>query len=454
MKLPDGPANHPFLQLLQWISDPLGYMNACAEKYGDIFTVRWGNRTLVMVSNPQAIEKILTSDAFAAPGEVNEVVRPLLGDNSLILLSGTKHQQRRKLLMPPFHGERMRNYGQLISAIAQQVSSQWSAPEPFILESSMQEITMRVILQAVFGLNEGPRLEQLRQRLVARLDIRKTLLGSSMIFLPFLRRDWGPWSPGAQAIQKQKQVDDLIYEEIRDRRANPDPNRSDILNLLLSARDEAGEGLTDIELRDELMTLLVAGHETTASALSWAFYWIHKIPSIREKLLEELDRLGDNPDPMDIFRLPYLTAVCQETLRIYPVAMVTFPRVVQAPVEIMGYSLEPGLQMIGSIYLTHRREDLYPEPHLFKPERFLERQFSPYEYMPFGGGSRRCIGMALAQYELKLVLATILSRTELALAETEPVKPKRRGVLLAPGSGVWMRAVSPRQKALSGAVAV
>lgn len=444
VKLPDGPTNHPFLQLLQWVADPLGYMTACAEKYGDIFTV-WGSKnTIFMVSHPQAIETILTRNALTAPGALNEIVRLLLGDNSLILLSGTQHQQRRKLLMPPFHGERMRHYGELIRAIAQQVSNEWNMNQPFIMERSMQEITMRVILQTVFGLNEGSRLEELRKRLVDRLNMTKTLLGSSMIFFPFLRRNWGSWSPGGQVLEKQKRVDDLIYAEIRDRRANPDPNRTDILNLLLSARDEAGKGLTDIELRDELMTLLVAGHETTASDLSWAFYWIHKIPAVREKLLSELDTLGENPDPMEIFRLPYLTAVCQETLRIYPVAMLTFPRQVQAPVEIMGYSFEPGVTMMGSIYLTHRREDLYPEAHLFKPERFLDRQFSLYEYLPFGGGSRRCIGIALAQYEMKLVLATILSRTELALAETKPVKPKRRGILLATQTGVRMVAVAQR----------
>ncbi|HEY9837192.1 MAG TPA: cytochrome P450, partial [Vampirovibrionales bacterium] len=333
-----------------------------------------------MVSNPQAIEKMLTSEALTAPGAANEIVRPLVGDNSLILLSGSQHQQRRKLLMPTFHGERMRNYGQLIGAIAEQVSRAWITNQPFIMESAMQEITMRVILQAVFGLSEGPRLEQLRECLVERLNLRKTLLGSSMIFFPFLGRNWGSWSPGAKVIEKQKRVDDLIYSEIRDRRANPDPNRTDILNLLLSAHDESGEGLTDIELRDELITLLVAGHETTASALSWAFYWIHQIPSIRDKLLSELDALGENPDPLEIFRLPYLTAVCQETLRIYPVAILTFTRQVQAPVEIRGHSFEPGVKMVGSIYLTHRREDLYPEPHLFKPERFLARQFSLYEY--------------------------------------------------------------------------
>lgn len=455
MNLPNGPTTPPFLQLIQWIADPIGYMNACAEKYGDIFTVRWGSkRTLVMVSHPQALQEMLTNEALTAPGDINDIARPLLGDNSVILLNGDRHQERRKLLMPPFHGERMRNYGKLICAIAKQVSSQWIANQPFVARTSMQDITMRVILQTVFGLHEGPRLEELKRRLVARLEMTSTPLGSSFIFLPFLRQDWGPWSPWGRVMQKHRLVDELIYAEIGDRRANFDPDRSDILTLLLSARDESDRGLTDIELRDELMTLLFAGHETTATALAWALYWIHKIPSVREKLLQELDRLGDDPEPMEIFRLPYLTAVCQETLRIYPVAMLTFARMVESPVEIMGHKLEPGLQVIGSIYLTHQREDLYPKPHLFKPERFLERQFSPYEFLPFGGGSRRCIGMALAQYEMKLVLATLLSETQLTLAETEPVQPKRRGALLAPAGGVQMVMTGKRQKLESQAVAV
>jgi cytochrome P450 family 110 len=207
---------------------------------------------------------------------------------------------------------------------------------------------------------------------------------------------------------------------------------------MMAARDENGQPMTNQELRDELMTLLFAGHETTATALAWGLYWIHSLPSVREKLLQELDSLGKNPDPMAIFRLPYLSAVCQETLRIYPVGMLTFPREVKSPVELMGYQLAPGTVVVGSIYLTHRRKDLYPEPLQFRPERFLERQFSPYEYLPFGGGSRRCIGMALAQLEMKLVLASILRDFELALAENKPVPAKRRGVTLGPAGGVRM----------------
>ena len=196
--------------------------------------------------------------------------------------------------------------------------------------------------------------------------------------------------------------------------------------------------MTDKELRDELMTLLFAGHETTATALSWALYWIHSLPTVRKKLLHELATLSDSPDPLDIFRLPYLTAICNETLRIYPIAMLTFARVVQEPIALLGHRLDPGNAVVGCIYLVHQREDLYPNPKQFKPERFLERQFTPYEFMPFGGGARRCIGEALAMFEMKLALATILSRYELNLASTQPEYPRRRGVTLAPANGVKM----------------
>ena len=207
---------------------------------------------------------------------------------------------------------------------------------------------------------------------------------------------------------------------------------------MMSARDEQGQPMTDVELRDELMTLLVAGHETTATSLAWALYWIHHLPQVREKLLQELDALGDNPDPSAIVRLPYLNAVCQETLRIYPVAMLALNRVVKSPLQIGGYQFEPGNLLVPCIYLTHHREDLYPDPKQFKPERFLERQFTPYEYLPFGGGNRACIGMAFAQFEMKLVLATILSHWQLELADSKPVEPVRKGALLGPAQGVPM----------------
>jgi cytochrome P450 family 110 len=239
-------------------------------------------------------------------------------------------------------------------------------------------------------------------------------------------------------MENERQIDKLIYAEIQERREKPDPSRTDILSLMMAARDEVGEPMTDVELRDELITLLVAGHETTATSLSWAFYWIHHLPQVREKLLQELDTLGENPDLNTIFRLPYLDAVYKETLRIYPVAMMAFQRIVLSPLEIAGYHFEPGTILAPSIYLTHHREDLYPQPKQFKPERFLERQFSTYEYFPFGGGNRRCIGMAFAQFEMKLILVTVLSRWQLELTNNKPMLPVRRGLLLAPPDGFQM----------------
>ncbi len=248
-----------------------------------------------------------------------------------------------------------------------------------------------------------------------------------------------PWSPWGYFQNLKKELSELLYAEIRERRQQYDPSRTDILTLLLSASDEVGVGMTDDELYDELLTLLAAGHETTATAMAWIMYWVHYQPYVRNKLLEELDPLGDSPDPMTISRLPYLTAVCSESLRIYPVLPLNFLHLVREPVELMGYQLEPGTKVVANIYLTHHRQDLYPEPDRFKPERFLERQFSPYEYLPFGGGSRRCIGAALAQLQMKLVLTTIVSRYQLALSESRPVRLHNRfGVLLGPQGGVKM----------------
>ena len=218
----------------------------------------------------------------------------------------------------------------------------------------------------------------------------------------------------------------------------------DILNLLLATHDEDGQLLTEVELRDELMALLFAGHETTASSLTWALYWLHKFPEYREKLTQELAQLSPSAKPMEMFKLPYLTAVCNETLRIYSPAMLTLMRVLSSPVKMGEYTLDSGTSVIGSIYLTHRREDLYPQAKKFHPERFLERQYSPYEFLPFGGGHRRCIGMSLAQFEMKWVLATILQTVQLKLVSDEPLKHTRRGALLSPDNGFSMEFVGKR----------
>lgn len=224
-----------------------------------------------------------------------------------------------------------------------------------------------------------------------------------------------------------------------------DTERTDILSLLLMARDEAGQPMTDVELRDQLMTMLIAGYETTASALTWALYWVHSLPEVYNKLVNEIDSISTDTDPSAITRLPYLTAVCQETLRIYPIVLTTLNRIVNAPLQIMGYQFDSGTVLTGCIYLTHQREDLYPEPKRFKPERFIERQFSSYEYLPFGGGNRTCIGMTFAMFEMKLVLATILNKKQLALVEQFPIKPVRRGPTIAPASSLQFVVTGQRQ---------
>jgi len=451
MSLPDGPKSPDAWQMLQWVTRPFSFMRSCKHRYGDRFTVTLSRRVgpLVFFSHPEALQAILTgddSDLFDAPGELNVLVEPLLGPQSLIGLSGNRHRRMRQLLMPSFHGERMRSYGQLIRNITEEVLSELVAGEAFSVRKSMQTISMRVILRAVFGLKEGARYQQLAPPKTAMLDRMSNPFGLGALFFPLLRQDFGPVSPWGKFVRNRTEVDQLIYGEIAERRNHPDASRNDILTLLLSARDEGGEGLTDPELRDELMTLLVAGHETTATALTWAMYWIYKLPTVRQKLLHEIEGLNGVLDPASLFRLPYLNAVCSETLRIYPVGLLTFPRRTKAPVELMGSTLEAGTVVVGCIYLAHHREEVYPDPDEFKPERFLERRYSPFEYLPFGGGVRRCIGMAFAQFEMKLVIGSLLSKVEFELADNRSVRPVRRGLTSGPSP---VRMVLKGDKALS-----
>jgi cytochrome P450 family 110 len=437
MSLPDGPKSPKIWQMLQWIIMPFSFMRSCNDRYGDRFTAAIGQKLspIVFFSNPQALQVILTNDdseLFDAPGELNVLLEPFLGTQSVIGLSGDRHRRMRQLLMPPFHGERMRSYGQLIRDITEEVMSQWVAGKAFSVRQSMQRISMRVILRAVFGLKDGTRYQQLESLLGAMLERMSNPLSVSLLYFPMLRQDFGPLSPWGNFVRIRQQIDQLIHDEITERRCHADSSRNDILTLLMSARDEAGEALTDAELRDELMTLLLAGHETTATALTWALYWIHKFPTVRKQLLKELQALDGPLDPRALFRLRYLNAVCCETLRIYPVGMLTFSRVTKSRVELMGSSLEPGTVIVGCIYLAHRQEEVYPDPDEFRPERFLERRYSPFEYLPFGGGVRRCIGMAFAQFEMKLVISGILLGFELALADSRTVRPVRRGLTAGP----------------------
>jgi len=387
-------------------------------------------------SSPEGLQQLLTRDSkeFYAPS--NGLLQVVMGDNSIFCLESDRHKRERKLLMPPFHGDRMRSYGDTICELTEQIFNQLTPDAHFSARNIVQNISIEIILKVVFGIHEGERFHKLKQLITEFMDSFASPLISSLLFFPFLRKDLGVRSPWGYFRRLQEQIDQLLYGEIRERRAEYDPSSTDILTLLMSAHDEDGKGMSDVELHDELITLLMAGHETTATAISWALYWVHQQPEIREKLLSELDSLGDAPEPMSIFKLPYLTAVCHESLRIYPVAMLTVPREVKEPVKLMGYHLEPGTRVYGCIYLTHHREDLYPNSWEFQPERFLARQYTPYEFLPFGGGARRCIGEALAMLEMKLVLATILRKYHLELVDNQPVKPQRRGVTIAPRGGV------------------
>ena len=438
MKSLQGPRSSALVQLMNWIFRPLDFLEECAEKYGDTFKLNlMGLPPFTVVSHPQGIEEILTVDAKKFDvGRTNDLAASLLGDNSLVLLDGVRHRRQRKLMMPPFHGEKVKSYAETICQITEKVANRWQKQETFIAQKAMQDITLETILHVVFGLSEGERYQQIKPPLIELLDLTGSPIKASVIFLPFLQQDLGEWSPWGKVVRRKRKIYQLLQEEIDQRRANPESAGNDVLSLMMSARDEQGEGLSDIELKDQMMTLLVAGHETTATALSWALYWVHKLPKVKQKLLAELASLNSDSDPMAISRLPYLTAVCNETLRIYPVAFIAFLRFAKFPIEVMGHQFEPESMVAPTIYLTHHCEDLYPEPKQFKPERFLERQYSPYEFLPFGGGNRRCIGYALALLEMKLVLAKILTGWDLSLTSNRPILPKRRGATIAPDNGV------------------
>lgn len=442
MPLPNPIQTPPFIQKLQWLLEPVKYLENAAKKYPDIFTadILGYGCPVVFVNNPIGIQKIFTNDRkkFAALGEANKTFQPLIGNYSVIMLDGDRHKQRRQLLMPPLHGERMRAYGSLICDITQKVFSQLPLNQSFSARTLTQEISLSVILEAIFGLYEGERYYQLRRLLALLMNIFQTPLASSFLLLPFLQQDLGPLSPWGKFLSLRQQIYQLLDAEIAERRKKSDSNDIDVLSLLMSAKDEAGNAMTNQELRDELMSLLLGGHETASTAMAWALYWIHSQPEVREKLFQELGTLSEDPDPMTIFQLPYLTSIINETLRIYPVLMATLPRVVQEPAELLGHPIDPGTVVVGGIYLTHHRESIYAEPEKFQPERFLNKQFSPYEYLPFGSGVRRCIGEALAMFEMKLALATILSNYELELESKQPEKAQRRGVSLAPANGVKM----------------
>jgi cytochrome P450 len=441
--LPPGSTMPPLLRRIKFVAQPVKYVEDFGKVYGDNFTV-WGrNSPLIYFSHPKALEQIFTADpSYFKVGRGNIGLKFLVGDRSILLLDGTEHYRQKQLLTPAFHGERMRTHGYEIQEITQQVTQQWQMGKPFNIRNSIQEITLRVILRVVFGLDQGEMYEKLQRSLTSLLDFMSSSIMSAIFFFKIIQKDLGAWSPWGRILRQKNHIDELIYNLIQQHRSESNQHRQDILSLMMAAKDQNGEGMSDQELSNELITLLIAGHETSASAVTWILYWLDQLPEVKAKLLQELATLGDNTDPSLMTKLPYLTAVCQETLRIYPVTMGGLVRIVKKPIEIMGYQVPVGASIIPSIYLAHHREEVYPQSKQFKPERFLERQYSPYEYLPFGGGNRRCIGSAFALYEIKIIAATILSQFQLSLLNKSPVMPVRRGLTLAAPAGMKMIAIT------------
>ena len=421
--LPPRPDLSRWMMSAGFVLQPTRFLDACHERMGDYFTLRPGpGRVLVVTADPGAVKEVFTGDpALLHAGEANIVLAPLLGQRSVLLLDGPEHMRQRRLMLPAFHGERMRNYSRAIEEAAQWHIAAWPRGRSFPVLSSMQAITLDVIMRAVFGVYDEPARERLAAPLRRQLDVLANRLTVLMLMLTSSGGRPGTRGPWARIAAARREADALIYEQIRLRRADPEAaERTDVFSLLLAARDD-GEPLSDEELRDELMTLLVAGHETTATAMAWTLERIVRHPDVLERLTD---------DPSD----DYLVAVIKETLRLRPVVPAVARRLM-VPMQFGGWNLPAGVHIAPSIYLLHRRADLYPDPRAFRPERFLGRQLTTYEWIPFGGGIRRCLGASFAMMEMQTVLGTILRTVKLKPVRTDDESVTRRAVTFAPRRG-------------------
>jgi cytochrome P450 family 135 len=426
--LPPGPSMPPPAVFALFLLQPGRFLDDCRERYGSPFTVRLSSeRTVVITDDPAVIKRVFTGDPDKLlAGVGNAVLRPLLGPRSVLLLDGPEHMRQRKLLLPPFHGERMRLYGDaVVEATARQLA-RWPVGEPFAAQPSMQAITLEVIVRAVLGVEDEARMERIAAPLRRLLDSMTDQRRLFALQIASSKRN-GPLSPWRRFRESLlAPADAVLLAEIRARRAAGDAeSREDVLSLLLAARDEEGLGLTDAELRDELMTLLVAGHETTATALSWTLERLVRHPKVLSRLSEQL-RAGDGED--------YLDAVIKESLRLRPVVPAV-ARYLTGPTDFGDFTLPAGVHITPSIYLTHRNREIYPDPDAFRPERFLERPPGAYEWIPFGGGTRRCLGASFALFEMRIVLGQILRRAELVTTGDRPERITRRAITFSPGRG-------------------
>jgi cytochrome P450 len=429
--LPPGPRTPAFVNALRFQRAPLEALRSWRERYGDVFSVRMtGFGTGVYVGDPAAIKELVTGDqSDLLAGEANSFLTPILGPNSVLVLDGPRHLRQRKLLLPPFQGSHVAVFREVIREVAQREVARWAPGQTLVLRDRMRALTFEVICRAVFGVTEQARVDRLRDALVKVIDSHPLFM-----VLAAARRDFGRLSPGRRFADRLRAADALLYEEISLRRGETDlDERADVLSLLLRARDEDGRPLTDSELRDELFTMLGAGHETTATGLSFAFELLHRNPETLERLRESIAAGEDS----------YLEAVGQETLRLRPV-IDAFERTLTKTRTVAGWELPPGVKVYPGIWLVQTREDLYPDPHEFRPERFLEDGAEPYSWLPFGGGIRRCIGAALAQAEMAEVLRVVILAVELRLTSPEPDPVTLSGITVAPRHGVRAEVVRLR----------
>ena len=432
--LPPGPRAPAPVVTAQFARRPLEVLRRWHARYGDAFTVHYlGFGTGVYVADPAEVRRLFTGDqSDLRAGEANSILEPVLGKHSVLVLDGPEHLRQRKLLLPPFQGSRVAAFREIINEVAEREVARWRPGARLVMRERMRALTFEVICRAVFGVTEPDRVERLRTALSAVLDT-----GSFVMVVPGMRTDLGPFSPGGRLARRLRAADVLLHEEIARRRTQPDlAERTDVLSLLLQARDEDGRAMTDAELRDELFTMLAAGHETTATGLSFAIELLLRNPGKLARLRAAVEEGDDG----------YVDAVGKETLRMRPVIDAT-ERTLTKPRTVCGWELPPGIKVFPAIAVVHYRADLYPEPDAFRPERFTDEGAESYSWLPFGGGIRRCIGAALAQAEMSEVLKVVAARVELAPLRDEPDPVVLRGITLAPKHGVpvrMVRAATPR----------
>src|SRR3954465_2996519 len=422
MPLPPGPRMPTFMQGIGWWNRPTAYMERCRARYGKRFTIKLpGQPPFVMISDPAEIKQIFQAPPEVLhPGEGARILEPVVGNYSVILLDEQEHLEQRKLLLPAFHGDAMTKLTGLMEELAEREVSSWPTGQPFELHPRFQALTLEIILRAVFGLDAGSRLEALRDRMTAILEFGTSIASVNQR----LWRNFFGFGPFAKFVKARGAADELVYQQIDERRASGE-RRDDILSMLLEARHEDGSEMSREEIRDELMTALVAGHETTASELAWAFERLAQSPSVVSRLHEEIDAGSDDA---------YLTATIQEVLRRRPVLPQAEPRLVKKPIRIGDWDYEPGCVLAANAWLVHPDPEIYADPFEFRPERFLEEGPGTYTWIPFGGGRRRCLGASFAMLEMKVALKAALARYTVEPTH-ELERTRRRAITISPRRG-------------------